>query len=119
MDPSLPRLNCSVHKNDPSKFKEYYRDAEEEITHEMPIPRGISVVNSEFVDASHGANKVTRISHSGYALFINRAPIKWMRKRQQTLETSAFSSDFIDLKQCIQDVEQLRFKLGMFGIPYI
>ena len=86
MDPSLPRLNCSVHKNDPSKFKEYYRDAEEEITHEMPIPRGISVVNSEFVDASHGANKVTRISHSGYVLSINKAPVKWMSKRQQTVE---------------------------------
>ena len=27
MYPALPRLNYSVHKNDPSEFKEYYRDA--------------------------------------------------------------------------------------------
>ena len=38
----------------------------------MPIPRGRSVVTSASVDASHGAKKVTRRSHSGYVLFINR-----------------------------------------------
>ena len=70
----------------------------------MPRPRGRSVVKSAFVDASHGENKVTRISHSGYVMFINRAPVNWMSKRQQTVETSAFSSEFIALKQCIEDV---------------
>ena len=29
MDPDFPRLDYSVHKNYPSEFKEYYRDAEE------------------------------------------------------------------------------------------
>jgi len=38
-------------------------------------------------------------------------------RRQQTFETSAFSSEFIALKQCIEDIEHLRFKLRMFGIP--
>ena len=117
MDPALPRLNYSVHKNYPSEFKEYYRDAEEEMPHKMPRPRGRSVVTSAFVDASHGAKKVTRRSHSGYVLFVNRAPVKWTSKRKQTVETSAFSSEFIALKQCIEDVEHLRFKLRMFGIP--
>ena len=32
------------------------------------------------------------------------------------IETSAFSSNFIELKQYIEDVEHLRFKLRMFGI---
>ena len=73
--------------------------------HKMPRLRGRSVVTSSFDDASHGANKVTRISHSGYVLFMNRAPVKWMIKRQQTVETSELSSDFIALKQCIEDGE--------------
>ena len=85
--------------------------------HKMPRPRGRSVVMSAFVDASHRPKKSTRRSHSGYILFVNISPVKWMRKRQQTLETSAFSSEFIALKQCIEDVEYLRFKLRMFGIP--
>ena len=77
----------------------------------MPRPRGGSVVTSAFVDAYHGSNKVTSRSHSGYVLFVNIAPVKWMSKRQQTLETSAFSLEFIALKQCIRDVEHLIFKL--------
>ena len=48
---------------------------------------------------------------------MNSAPVKWLSKRQQTVETSAFSSEFIALKQCIEDIEHLRFKLRMFGIP--
>ena len=79
--------------------------------HKMPRPRGRSLVTSAFVDASHGSNKVTRRSNPGYVLFIKRAPVKWMGKRQKIVETSAFSSEFISLKQCIEDVEHLRFKL--------
>ena len=117
MDPACPELNYSVHMGNRSEFKEYYQDSEEEMPHKMPRPRGRPVVTSAFVGASHGANKVTRRSHSGYIIFVNRAPVKWMSKRQQTVETSALSSDFIALKQCLEDVEHLRFKLRMFGIP--
>ena len=50
-------------------------------------------------------------------MFVNRAPVKWHSKRQTTVETSAFSSEFIAMKHCIEDIEHLRFKLRMFGIP--
>ena len=33
------------------------------------------------------------------------------------VETSAFSSEFLALKECIEDIEHLRFKLRMFGAP--
>ena len=85
MDPDFPRLNYSVHKNDPSEFKEYYRDAEKEIPHKTPMPRGILLATPAFIDTSHRANKVKRRSHYGYVLFINRARVKWTRKRQQTV----------------------------------
>ena len=117
MDPSLPNLDYSIFTTDANTFKEYYRGAKEEMPHNMPRPRGIAVCTTAFVDSSHGANKVTRKSHSGHVLFVNSAPVKWLSKRQQTVETSAFSSEFIALKQCIEDIEHLRFKLRMFGIP--
>ena len=85
--------------------------------HRMPIARGVPVVTTTFVDSSHGANRVTRKSHSGHILFVNRAPVKWYSKRQPTVETSAFSSEFLAMKYCIEDIEYLRFKLRMFGIP--
>jgi hypothetical protein len=70
-----------------------------------------------FVDASHAANKMTRRSHTGYVIFLNRAPIVWYSKRQQTVETSTFSTEFIALKVCLEAIEHLRFKLRCFGIP--
>ena len=66
--------------------------------HKIPRPRGRSVITTVDVDASHGENKVKRRSHSGYLLFINRSPVKWTRKQQQTVDTSALSSESIDLK---------------------
>ena len=39
-----------------------------------------------------------------------------MRNRKQKVETGAFSSDFIALEECIEDIEQPRFKLRMFDI---
>ena len=90
MDPSLPRINYSVFKTKPEDFKEYYRDAEEEMPHRMPQPRGMTVVTTSFVESSHGTNKVTQRSHSGHILFVNRAPVKWLSRRQKTVETSVF-----------------------------
>ena len=118
MNPELPQLDYTIfNKTEASTFQEYYRDAKEEKPRRMPKPRGKSVTTSAFVDASHGANKKTRRSHSGYVIFVNRAPVKWYSKRQQTVETSAFSSEFIAMRHCIEDIEHIRFKLRMFGIP--
>ena len=116
INPKIPHLDYSLQKYS-SEFKEYYRDAKEVIPHTMPRPRGRSVIKTEHTYASSGANKVTRRSQSGYILFVNRSPVKWMSKRQQIVETSALSSEFIALKKFIEDIEHLILKIRMFGIP--
>ena len=118
MDPSLPRMDYSVFKTKPGEFKEYYRDAEEKMTHRMPQSRGMKVVTTAFVESSHGLNKVTRRSHSGNILFVNRELVKWLNRQQKTVKTSAFSSECISMKQCIENIEYLRFKLRMLGVPF-
>ena len=118
VDPNLPDVNESWFLNDTSEFLECHRDAKEELPRKFPRPRGKPVATTAFVDASHAANKVTHRSHSGHVLFVNCAPVKWHSKRQNTVETSAFSSEFTVMKHCIEDIECLRFKLRMFGIPF-
>ena len=76
MDPVLPSIDYSKFKSSKDDFKEYYRDAQEELPHRMPRPRGRTVVTTGFVDSSHAANKVTRRSHSGHLILLNRVPIK-------------------------------------------
>ena len=83
----------------------------------MPKPRGGHVSITAFVDASFAQNKKTRKSHTGFIIFVNKAPIIWFRKRQSTVETSTFSAEFMAMKSCVRAIESLRFKLRMFGVP--
>jgi len=41
----------------------------------------------------------------------------WYSKRQNTVESSTFGSEFIALKTGVDLIEGLRYKLRMFGIP--
>ena len=98
-------------------WKAFYPDAQEAIPSNAPEPLGNPVVLSCFVDADHAGNKVTRRSHTGIILFCNRAPIVWFSKRQNTVETSSFGSEFVTLCIAVELIEALRYKLQMFGIP--
>ena len=99
------------------EFRDQYRGAKEELHTDFPKARGRAVEVTAFADASHASEKNTRQSHTGYIIFINRAPIIWYSKRQATVESSTFGSEFIALKTCVKHIIALRFKYRMFGIP--
>ena len=99
MSPELPCIDYGDFRtNKKEDFSEIYRDAEKLLPHRMPVPRGRGTTMTAFVDASHAANTVRRRSHTGYVVFINRAPVVWYSKHQNTVvEISTFSSEFIVL----------------------
>ena len=114
-DPEHPQI-------DERRFQKYdlydlYRDAKEAIPGDMPKPRGNSMSTHCFVDANHAVNTVTRSSHTGILIFCNRAPIIWHSKRQNTVETSTFGSEITAMKNAVELIEALRYKLRMFGVP--
>ena len=88
----------------------------EELPKGIPEPRGKSVTITEYVYVSYASDKRTRISHTGYVIFVNRSPIVFYSKQQSTVESSTFSSEFIAMKICMKNVIGLRFKLRMFGV---
>ena len=96
---------------------DFYRDAVEPVPGDLPKPRGNIVSTHCFVDADHAANRATRRSQTGMLIFVNRAPIIWYSKRQNTVETSTFGSELIALKAAVETIQALRFKLRSFGIP--
>jgi hypothetical protein len=74
-------------------------------------------VVSCFVDDDHAGCRVTRRSHTGIIIYVQGAPIMWYSKRQNTVESSTFGSEFIAMKTAIEQIEALRYKLCMMGIP--
>jgi hypothetical protein len=95
---------------------ELYPDAVEDIPQNAPAPRGKPVQISCFVDSDHGGDSITRRSRTGILIFINRAPIMWFSKRQNTVETSTYGAEFVAMRQAMEMIKSLKYKLRMFGI---
>jgi len=70
-----------------------------------------------YVDANHAGNLANRRSHTGILIYVNNAPVVWYSKRQNTVETSSFGSEYVALRICTEMLESLRYKLRSFGIP--
>ena len=103
-----------VHRDE---WKEFYSDAEEQLPINGPEPLGNPARLSVYVDANHAGNLKTRRSHTGILVYMNNAPILWYSKRQNTVESSSFGSEYIALRICTEMVEALRYKLRCFGVP--
>ena len=84
---------------------------------DMPVPRGVGFTMTVYVDCNLGGDCVTRRSRTGFAVFLNNAPIYWMSKKQTSCEVSTYGSELTATKQATEYVRGLRYKLRMMGIP--
>ncbi len=114
-DPHHPKIRERMFQK--HNWHDFYRDVKEAIPGDMPIPRGNPMSTHCFVDASHGSDRATRRSQTGILIFCNSAPIIWYSKRQNTVEASTFGSEFQAMKNAVELIEALRYKLRMFGVP--
>jgi hypothetical protein len=69
------------------------------------------------VDADHAADTVTRRSRTGFVVYLNGALVYWLSKKQTSIESSSFGSEFVAMKQLCEYLRGLRYKLRMLGIP--
>ena len=82
----------------------------------MPEPGGLGFIMHAKVDADHTSDTITKYSRTGFLVYLNRAPIYWWSKKQNSVESLSFGSEFIVMKQCCEYVRGLRYKLRMMGI---
>ena len=69
-----------------------------------------------FVDSDHAGHKVSCRSRSGFLIHASTALVQWLSKKQSTVETSVFGADFVDMKQGIDALRGLKYRLRMMGI---
>jgi hypothetical protein len=77
----------------------------------MPKPLGKEVDIRMMVDSDHAGDKQTQRSRTGFLIYCNMALIVWLSKRQPTIETSVFSTEFVAMKHGIETLRGLRYKL--------
>jgi hypothetical protein len=69
-------------------------------------------------DSDHAGCKRTCCSRTGILLYCNLALIQWISKRQPTIETSVFGTEFVAMKHGIEALRGLCYKLRMMGVPF-
>ena len=54
---------------------------------------------------------------TGILIFCNRSPVIWHRKTHNGVETSMFGSEITTMKNSVELIAALRYKLRAFGVP--
>lgn len=99
------------------EWLDFYPDATELLPSKMLEPLGKCVKVRAWVDANHAGNLANRRPHSGILIYVNNVPIVWFSKRQNTVESSSFGSEFVTLRIATEMIEAFRYKLRCFGVP--
>ena len=68
------------------------------------------------VDANNAGDTEKRRSQTVILLFFNSAPITWFIKIQNSVEASTFGSEFTAMKNTVEIIEALRYKLCIFEV---
>ena len=79
-------------------WKNFYPDIAEAHTSKKLEPLGEPVTIWVYVDANHVGNLLNSKSHSGILIYVNNALIKFHRKRQNKVEPSSSSLEFVALR---------------------
>jgi hypothetical protein len=97
--------------------KTVYGNVKEEVPKDAPIPLGNRVVMTSYVDANLYHDMLSGRSVTGVLHFFNQTPVEWFSKKQATVETATYGSEFVAAKTAVQQIMGLRQTLRYLGIP--
>ena len=94
-----------------------YGNVKEEIPNDAPVPLGNPVITSTYVDANLYHDLISGRALTGILHLVNGTPIDWYSKRQATVETATYSSEFVAARIATEQIIDLRHTLRYLGLP--
>ena len=82
--------------------KTVYVNVREEIPKDAPTQLGNWVVMTSYVDANLYHDMLSGRSVMGILHFFNQTPVEWFSKKQATVETATYGSEFVAAKTAVQ-----------------
>ena len=82
----------------------------------MPTPYGPKARITCYMDSDHAHYRLTRRSTTGILLFVNNMPVRWVSRRQKTVETSTYGSELVAARIATDLIIEVRYALRMLGI---
>jgi hypothetical protein len=78
-----------------------YGDMKEIIPSDAPVSRGKEVYMRLFVESDHAGEQFTRRSRTRFVIYLSMAPIVWLSKRHQKMESSFSGEEFVAMQNGI------------------
>ena len=94
-----------------------YGSPKEQIPKDAPKPLGKFVQLTHYCDANLMHDLATGRSVTGILHFLNKTPIDWYSKKQATVETATYGSEFVAARTCVEQIIDLRLTLRYLGVP--
>jgi hypothetical protein len=86
-----------------------YGKVEELLPEGAPYPLGNHVTLSHYVDANLMHDISTCRSVTGILHLVNKTPIEWYSKKQATVETATYGSEFVTAGICVEQIIDFAF----------
>ena len=100
-DPSVVNFNADkFQRQDWSQT--VYGDAPPDQPLNMPNPRSQGFIVSDYVNSYQAGDTVRRILRTGYFIYCKNALVYCIPKKQGSIETSYFGSEFSSMKSCTE-----------------
>lgn len=93
-----------------------YGKVKEELPKNAPKPKGRYVVTTTYVDANLYHDMLTGRSVTAILHLLNQTPVDWFSKKQATVETATYGSEFVAAKTAVQQIIGLRTFLRYLGV---
>ena len=94
-----------------------YSGACEQIPHDIPKPLGKHVQTTHYVDANLHHDLATGKAVTAVLHFLNQTPIDAHTKRQSTVETATYGSEFVAARTAVDQIIDIRTTLRYLGVP--
>ena len=94
-----------------------YGAPDEVLPHDLPKPLGKYVRITHYVDANLYHDYITGRSVTGIIDFLNGTPVDYYAKKQNTVETATYGSEFSAGRTCVERSIDLRTTLRYLGVP--
>ena len=82
-----------------------------------PVPKGKVVMTTTYKDANLYHDLATGRAVTGVLHFMNQTPIDWFTKKQASVETATYGSEFAAARTAIQQIAAMRLTLQYLGVP--
>jgi hypothetical protein len=97
--------------------KSVYGNASEAVPKDAPECLGKSVTTTHYQDVNLYHDIITGQSVTAILHFLNKFTIDWYSKKQATVETATYGSEYISARTCVDQIVDLRTTLQYLGVP--